>query len=68
MGFRPVHTDGGREERLLAAEPHERILQDAVPATESGRASKAVAQGLAAVVKSGLPMASVLSLWSAFAS
>lgn len=61
----------GEEEGLLAAEPHERILQDArvaIPAMESGRASKAVAQGLAVVVKSGLLMASALSLWSAFAS
>ena len=58
----------GEEERLLAAEPHERILEDArvaIPVMESGRASKAVAQGLAVVVKSGLPMTSVLSLSSA---
>lgn len=55
----------GEEERLFAAELHERILQDArvaIPATESGRASEAAAQGLAVVVKSDLLMASALSL------
>lgn len=55
----------GEEERLLAAEPHERILQDArvaIPAMESGRTSEAVAHDIVVAARGSLSLASVLSL------
>lgn len=61
----------GEEERLLAAEPHERILQDArvaIPAMESGRTSEAVAHDIVVAARGSLSLASALPLWSAFAS